>query len=215
MFWDRVASVYDLFEDVYNRKVYRGTGKVVASEITSSDSVLECACGTGAISVFIAPVCKHLTATDFSEGMLRQTAKKVRHFNNVKVAKADMTNLKCKSDRFDVVVAGNVIHLLDDPIAALNELMRVSKPSGKVIIPTYINISNGKPSLVVKLLEKAGLKDVKSSEFKRYGSSRKLYNFNIDNADDHFRRASDTRSRHGFGRLNSPIRFKWTQIAAQ
>ena len=156
MFWDRVASVYDLFEDVYNRKVYRGTGEVVAGEITSSDSVLECACGTGAISVFIAPACKHLTATDFSEGMLRQTAKKVRHFNNVKVAKADMTNLKCKSDRFDVVVAGNVIHLLDDPIAALNELMRVCKTGGKVIIPTYINISNGKPSLVVKLLEKAG-----------------------------------------------------------
>jgi glutamate synthase domain-containing protein 3 len=34
-----------------------------------------------------------------------------------------------------------------------------------------------------KLLKKAGIKDVKSSEFKRYGSARKLYNFNIDNAD--------------------------------
>ena len=156
MFWDRVASVYDLFEDVYNRKVYRGTGEVVSGEITSSDSVLECACGTGAISVFIAPVCKHLTATDFSEGMLRQTAKKVRSFSNVKVAKADMTNLKCRNDRFDVVVAGNVIHLLDDPVAALNELMRICKPGGKVIIPTYINIYNGKPSKLVKIFEKAG-----------------------------------------------------------
>jgi glutamate synthase domain-containing protein 3 len=34
-----------------------------------------------------------------------------------------------------------------------------------------------------KLLEQAGLNGVKSSEFKRYGSARKLYNFNIDNAD--------------------------------
>jgi glutamate synthase domain-containing protein 3 len=33
------------------------------------------------------------------------------------------------------------------------------------------------------LLEKAGIGDVKTSEFKRYGSARKLYNFNIDNAD--------------------------------
>ena len=80
MFWDRVASVYDLFEDVYDRKVYRGTGKTVADEIKPTDDVLECACGTGAISVFIAPVCKHLTATDFSEGMLRQTARKVRQY---------------------------------------------------------------------------------------------------------------------------------------
>jgi methylamine---glutamate N-methyltransferase subunit B len=34
-----------------------------------------------------------------------------------------------------------------------------------------------------KLLATAGLNGVKSSEFKRYGSARKLYNFNIDNAD--------------------------------
>jgi glutamate synthase domain-containing protein 3 len=34
-----------------------------------------------------------------------------------------------------------------------------------------------------KLLEQAGLNGVTSSEFKRYGSARKLYNFNIDNAD--------------------------------
>jgi glutamate synthase domain-containing protein 3 len=33
------------------------------------------------------------------------------------------------------------------------------------------------------LLERAGITDVKTGEFKRYGSARKLYNFNIDNAD--------------------------------
>lgn len=33
------------------------------------------------------------------------------------------------------------------------------------------------------LLEKAGVTGVKPEEFKRYGSARKLYNFNIDNAD--------------------------------
>jgi methylamine---glutamate N-methyltransferase subunit B len=33
------------------------------------------------------------------------------------------------------------------------------------------------------LLTKAGVTGVETSEFKRYGSARKLYNFNIDNAD--------------------------------
>jgi glutamate synthase domain-containing protein 3 len=33
------------------------------------------------------------------------------------------------------------------------------------------------------LLEKAGVTGVKPEEFRRYGSARKLYNFNIDNAD--------------------------------
>jgi glutamate synthase domain-containing protein 3 len=37
--------------------------------------------------------------------------------------------------------------------------------------------------MLTKLLKAAGLSNVKSSEFKRYGSARKLYNFNIDNAD--------------------------------
>ena len=34
-----------------------------------------------------------------------------------------------------------------------------------------------------ELLGKAGIADAKPEEFKRYGSARKLYNFNIDNAD--------------------------------
>jgi glutamate synthase domain-containing protein 3 len=36
---------------------------------------------------------------------------------------------------------------------------------------------------LAELLEKAGVTDVQPSEFKRYGSARKLYNFNIDNAE--------------------------------
>ncbi len=36
---------------------------------------------------------------------------------------------------------------------------------------------------LAELLTKAGVTDVQPEEFKRYGSARKLYNFNIDNAD--------------------------------
>ena len=36
---------------------------------------------------------------------------------------------------------------------------------------------------LAELLERAGVRGVKPEEFKRYGSARKLYNFNIDNAD--------------------------------
>jgi glutamate synthase domain-containing protein 3 len=36
---------------------------------------------------------------------------------------------------------------------------------------------------LAELLAKAGVTDVKPEEFKRYGSARQLYNFNIDNAD--------------------------------
>ena len=39
---------------------------------------------------------------------------------------------------FDKVVAGNVLHLLAEPRAALVELGRVCKDGGMVVIPTYL-----------------------------------------------------------------------------
>jgi ubiquinone/menaquinone biosynthesis C-methylase UbiE len=117
--------------------------------------VLECACGTGAISMFVAPVCARLMATDFSNGMLKQTAKKAKRFTNIEVAYADITKLDFPDNCFDKVIAGNVIHLLDNPQAAVMELVRVCKPEGKVIIPTYINKKDGKTGKMAALLGKA------------------------------------------------------------
>ena len=156
MFWDRVAAPYDFFEGIYNGKVYRETGEAVAEEIEPDDVVLECACGTGAISVYIAPVCAKLIATDYSKGMLRQAAKKATRYPNMRVMRADLTNLKCRDNRFDKVVAGNVIHLMEDAESAVRELIRVCKPGGKIIIPTYINMTQGKTGKMAKLLGKAG-----------------------------------------------------------
>jgi ubiquinone/menaquinone biosynthesis C-methylase UbiE len=156
MFWDKISALYDLFENVYNHKVYSETGKKVAEFISSTDYVLECACGTGAITVEIAPKCKKIIATDFAGGMLRQAAKKCSKYDNVKFMRADITNIKCTDARFDKVVAGNVIHLLPDPKKALSELERVVKPGGKIILPTYINMSKKAAGLAVRFVEMLG-----------------------------------------------------------
>ena len=156
MFWDKISPLYDLFENVYNHKVYAGTGKRVADFIESTDEVLECACGTGAISFYIARKCKTLVATDFSSGMLKQASRKCSAYKNVSFKKADITNIRCRDSRFDKVVAGNVIHLLPDPGKALAELWRVVKPGGKIIIPTYINMSKESAGLAVKFVELLG-----------------------------------------------------------
>lgn len=156
MFWDKVAGLYDLFENTYNKKVYRETGISVAKYINQKDTVLECACGTGAISIYIAPKCSKLYATDYSVGMLKQAKKKLSRFDNVIFKKADITSLKAKDCSFDAVVAGNVIHLLPEPEAALRELTRVCKAGGKLIIPTYIEGDKRTNKPAVKLLEKIG-----------------------------------------------------------
>ena len=106
MFWDRVAWIYDFVEGVYNGKVYRETGEIVAREISKEDNVLECACGTGAITTCIAPHCKHLIATDMSRGMLNQAAKNLKKYKNVEIKTADINRLEYGDCVFDKVVAG-------------------------------------------------------------------------------------------------------------
>ena len=161
MFWDKISPLYDLFENAYNHKVYANTGKKVAEYIESGDEVLECACGTGAISVYIAGKCRSLVATDFAEGMLKRAAKKCSKINNVSIKQADITNLEYEDASFDKVVAGNVIHLLPEPEKALKELERVVRPGGKIIIPTYINDSKKSAGIAVKFVGMLG------AEFKR------------------------------------------------
>ena len=156
MFWDKVSGVYDLFENIYNKSVYQSTGESVAKYIKNTDRVLECACGTGAISIFIAPVCKELIVSDYSVGMLKQAKKKLKNYDNIDYRRVDITNIEAEDNSFDVVVAGNVIHLLPDPQRAMNELTRVCKDGGRLVIPTYINGDEGTNKLAVKFLEKLG-----------------------------------------------------------
>ena len=157
MFWDRVAPLYDAFENTVNRASYEGTALAVAQMIGPGDEVLECACGTGAISAAIAPACARLVATDYSDGMLAQARKKLAKRSNVTVEQADITALPYADDSFDVAVAGNVIHLLPDPEQALRELARVVRPGGTIILPTYIEPLKRKQGMIPALLARLGV----------------------------------------------------------
>lgn len=54
-----------------------------------------------------------------------------------------------------------MIHLLPNPEKALRELERVVKPGGRIIIPTYINMSKGTGTAAVKFITLLG------ADFKR------------------------------------------------
>lgn len=158
MFWDNVAGVYDVFVNVINRRTHQKLRRIVSSLIEPGDTVLECACGTGLLSAVIAEKCSQLTATDFSENMLKKAEKNCRSFCNITYAQADITALPYPDGCFDKVVAGNVIHLLDHPLAALSELNRVCKDDGVLIIPTYMNKNDqGKTSGFAGAVGKAGV----------------------------------------------------------
>lgn len=157
LFWDRVAGVYDVFVHVINAKTHKALQKEVASLIHPSDTVLECACGTGFLTKVIAPRCRKLIATDFSIKMVQKTKAKCGNYSNVQCKLADMNKLDFEDGVFDKVVAGNVIHLLDIPYEALRELDRVCVSGGQIIVPTYMNKpSNKRENKLIRLYGKMG-----------------------------------------------------------
>ena len=175
MFWDTVAGVYGVFVNVINRKTHQKLKQIVSDLIGPDDVVLECACGTGLLSAVIAPRCRQLTATDFSEKMLKQAKKNCSAFPNASFARADITALSYPDGSFDQVVAGNVIHLLDNPLTALRELNRVCKDGGMLIIPTYMNKdAKGKTSGFAGAVGKAG------ADFKRQFTVESYRQFFLD-----------------------------------
>ena len=105
MFWDNVAGVYDVFVNVINRKTHQKLKKIVSSLIEPGDTVLECACGTGLLSAVIAQKCRQLTATDFSEKMLKKAEKNCRAFCNITYNQADITALPFADGRIPCAVA--------------------------------------------------------------------------------------------------------------
>ena len=157
MFWDNVAWVYDLFANGINRKANRALCEAVAQIIQPEDEALECACGTGLLSGVIATRCKSLIATDFSVNMLRRAERKYRNLPNIRFEPCDIMQLPYPDKRFDVVIAANVIHLLDEPEKALQELSRVCRPGGRIILPTYMNRSeSGKMGGTSRAVKTAG-----------------------------------------------------------
>ncbi|NLZ76283.1 MAG: class I SAM-dependent methyltransferase [Erysipelotrichia bacterium] len=159
-FWDKVAGIYDIFVYIINFKTHKNLKKILVPLFDSNDFVLECACGTGMLTKMIANQGSKIIATDFSEKMLQKAETKCREYKNVHFKIVDISKLDFEDNSFDKVVAGNVIHLLENPKKALEELIRVCKPSGEIIIPTYIN---GKENVFIKILGMFGA----NSNFKR------------------------------------------------
>ena len=169
MFWDRVAGVYDLFADIFNKETHKALIAAVSSRIAPDDAVLECACGTGLLTGAIAERCRTLVATDFSANMLKRAKKKYGALPNVTFRQADILHLDEPDGQFDVVIAANVIHLLDEPYKALAELDRVVAACVErdlpVVIGTEMNApgrnEQGKTSGFASTVGKAG------ADFKR------------------------------------------------
>lgn len=143
-FWDRWAALYDFVQRT-NRRANDAAAARTAELIPVGAKVLDCAAGTGLLSLAAAERAGSVLCTDLSEGMLKQARRKVerRALSNVAFARRDVTALSDPDGLFDAVIAANVLHLLPEPERAVRELWRVTAPGGRLILPTYLQGKTG------------------------------------------------------------------------
>lgn len=170
-FWDRIASLYDIVARLTRGSTDKEMYDGIEAAIEEGMNVLDCAAGTGMLSIAAAKKAKHVVCTDQSRNMLIKAVKNARryHVRNISFAKRDIFALKDPDNRYDAVIAGNVLHLLDDPEKAVMELMRVTKPGGKIILPTYLlGETKLKGKLSLALYKRVGFASMTNYTMKSY-----------------------------------------------
>lgn len=138
-FWSSFARFYDVSEAL-NGDVYREMTHQTRLLIPRGAKVLDCAAGTGALSIAAADRAESVLCTDTSKEMLSVARKKANHRRlfNITFEQRNIFHLQDADNTYDIAIAGNVLHLLVDPENAVRELCRVTKTGGRVLLPTFM-----------------------------------------------------------------------------
>jgi len=91
-------------------------------------------CGTGQVSVALAPFVARVVAVDSSAAMLQAARKHLRDFDNVDLRRGDLEALPIDDEWLDAATLMLVLHHVPEPGKALTEVARVLKPGGHVLL---------------------------------------------------------------------------------
>lgn len=159
-FWDSFAKKYDKFINKNASKTYGIIFDNLAIDTSKSENLLEIATGTGIIALRLSNQVSKITAIDISPEMIKIAKEKSlqKSISNIDFRIGDSCNLEFQDKTFDTIIASNVLHLLFEPNLALQEMKRVLKDNGRIIIPTYCHGANLKSHIISRLMGLAGFK---------------------------------------------------------
>ena len=132
--YDKLAKVYDL---TFGPTLHPGRLQAIQRMgITGQDRVLEVGVGTG-INLSLYPRDATVIGIDFSSSMLekareRAVRKDVPH--SLRLVQMDAADLRFADDSFDIVYAPYLISVVPDPIKVAQEMRRVCRPGGRIVI---------------------------------------------------------------------------------
>ena len=152
--YDEVASVYDSFVKVWDGHIAAPAmeyyNQLITQHVKPGAVVLDAGAGTGERTLAIL---KHgqptkIIALDASEKMLGVARSKLNDAR-VEFKQGDLNHLPFEDNTFDVVCSTWVIEIMDDPRAAVQELIRVIKPEG-VVLYAFCSLLQGTVGHVLK-----------------------------------------------------------------
>ncbi|MFF2557747.1 demethylmenaquinone methyltransferase [Nocardia sp. NPDC058058] len=132
--FDGVAKRYDLTNTLISGGQDRywrwATRKALA--LRPGEQVLDLAAGTGVSTLELAKSGAWCVATDFSQGMLS-----AGRFRKVPMVAGDAMALPFADESFDAVTISYGLRNVSDPDLALREMLRVTKPGGRLVVAEF------------------------------------------------------------------------------
>lgn len=138
--FDQIAPTYDRANEVLSFGVHRLWRRTAIrlSGAKPGDQVLDCATGTGDLALAFKRTvgdAGHVVGTDFSAEMLVPApAKAAAQGLSLEWKQADAMDLPFPKAQFDVASISFGIRNVDDPVKCLEEMARVVKPGGRVVV---------------------------------------------------------------------------------
>jgi ubiquinone/menaquinone biosynthesis C-methylase UbiE len=135
--WDAIAEGYDRY--VAPQEVDLANEGLRFVGLESGDRFLDVAAGTGGLSLPAARLGAEVLATDWSRAMIERFEARVREEG---LSKAEGRVMDCHAldlpdDGFDVTGSQFGVMLVPDQPRALREMVRVTKPGGRVLVIAY------------------------------------------------------------------------------
>lgn len=142
--FDRVSSNYDRTNDILTAGIapYWRAQTRLATRPRPGERVLDIAAGTGTMSKQFADAGAQVTALDFSQGMIDEGLR--RHGTNPRIefVRGDATALPFDDASFDAASISFGLRNVQQPKLAIDEMLRVLKPGGRVVICEFSRVVN-------------------------------------------------------------------------
>ncbi len=135
-FWDWRARQYD--KQAQQDQAYARAVERFAKYLNADDAVLDYACGTGVVAYKIAADVKEVHGIDTSAGMIDLAKERARERGvaNVHFARKTIFDEGLERESYDVILAFNILHLLEDARKAVQRASELLKPGGIMVSET-------------------------------------------------------------------------------